>query len=158
MADVLVVAVFDNEPTAWDAVVTASTIAAQGQLGLRDACLVVRAADGTVHMRETHDISKTKAGWYGGGRGLLGRAILGFPLAVAAAGAGFGMFAAHRRDLGVTDGFEREVAHRLSPGTCAAVVLVDDEHAQQIERAAQGRGAWTKTVTLADAQALAPPR
>jgi len=157
MADVLVVAVFDDERTAWDAVVTASTIAAQGQLGLHDACLVVRTADGTVHMRETHDISKTKAGWYGGAWGLLGGAILGFPIAVAAAGAGLGVFAARRRDLGVTDEFEREVAHRLNPGTSAAVVLVDDEHAAQIERAAQNRGAWTKTVTLADAQALAPP-
>jgi len=157
MADVLVVAVFDDERTAWDAVVTASTIAAQGQLGLHDACLVVRTADGTVHMRETHDISKTKAGWYGGAWGLLGGAILGFPIAVAAAGAGLGVFAARRRDLGVTDEFEREVAHRLNPGTSAAVVLVDDEHAAQIERAAQNRGAWTRTVTLADAQALAPP-
>ena len=157
MADVLVVAVFDDERTAWDAVVTASTIAAQGQLGLHDACLVVRTADGTVHMRETHDISKTKAGWYGGAWGLLGGAILGFPIAVAAAGAGLGVLAARRRDLGVTDEFEREVAHRLNPGTSAAVVLVDDEHAAQIERAAQNRGAWTRTVTLADAQALAPP-
>jgi len=156
MADVLVVAVFDDERTAWDAVVTASTIAAQGQLGLHDACLVVRTADGTVHMRETHDISKTKAGWYGGAWGLLGGAILGVPIAVAAAGAGLGVFAARRRDLGVTDEFEREVAHRLNPGTSAAVVLVDDEHAAQIERAAQNRGAWTKTVTLSDAQATAP--
>src|SRR3954447_8246833 len=69
MADVLVVAVFDDEPTAWDAVVTASTIAAQGQLGLHDACLVVRADDGAVHMRETHDISTSKSGWDGGGGG-----------------------------------------------------------------------------------------
>jgi len=158
MADVLVVAVFDDEPTAWDAVVAASTVAAQGQLGLHDACLVVRAADGTVHLRETHDISKTKAAWYGGAWGLLGGAVLGFPIAVAAAGVGLGMFAARRRDLGVTDEFEREVAHRLNPGTSAAVVLVDEEHAAQIEGAAHGRGAWTKTVTLKDAQALAPPR
>jgi uncharacterized membrane protein len=153
MADVLVVAVFDDEKTAWDAVVTATTIAAQGQLGLHDACLVVRDGDGNVHMRETHDISTSKAGWYGGAWGLLGGAILGFPIAVAAAGAGIGAFMARRRDLGVTEEFEAEVAHRLNPGTSAAVVLVDEGHAAEIERAARGRGAWTKTVTLADAQA-----
>src|SRR3954467_15980467 len=157
MADVLVGPVFADERAAWDAVVTASTVAAQGQLGLHDACLVVRADDGAVHMRETHDISTSKSGWYGGAWGLLGGAILGFPLAVAAAGAGFGVFAARRRDLGITDEFEREVAHRLNPGTSAAVVLVDEEHAAQIEGAARGRGAWTKTVTLAEAQTLAPP-
>src|SRR5262249_57942708 len=70
MADVLVVAVFDDEKTAWDAVVTASTIAAQGQLGLHDACLVVRDGDGNVHRRETHDISTSKGGWDGGARGV----------------------------------------------------------------------------------------
>jgi uncharacterized membrane protein len=156
MADVLVVAVFDDEKTAWDAVVTASTIAAQGQLGLHDACLVVRGDDGKVHMRETHDISTTKAGWYGGAWGLLGGAILGFPIAVAAAGAGIGAFMARRRDLGITEEFEAEVAHRLNPGTSAAVVLVDEGHAEQVENAARARGAWTKAVTLADAQAIAP--
>ena len=158
MADVLVVAVFDDEKAAWDAVVTASTIAAQGKLGLHDACLVVRADDGTVHKRETHDISTTKGGWYGGAWGLLGGAILGFPIAVAAAGAGVGAFMAKRRDLGISDEFEKEIAHRLNPGTSAAVVLVDEEHAPRIEDAARGRGAWTRAVKLADAQAIAPPR
>jgi uncharacterized membrane protein len=156
MADMLVVAVFDDEKTAWDAVVTASTIAAQGKLGLHDACLVVRDADGKVHLRETHDISTSKGGWYGGAWGLLGGAILGFPIAVAAAGAGIGAFMARRRDLGVTQEFEAEVAHRLNPGTSAAVVLVDEGHAGEIETAARGRGAWTRTVTLSDAQAIAP--
>jgi len=158
MADALVVAVFDDEKTAWDAVVAASAIAAQGKLGLHDACLVVRDGDGNVHKRETHDISTTKAGWYGGAWGLLGGAILGFPIALAAAGAGLGAFMARRRDLGITESFEQEVAQRLNPGTSAAVVLVDDEHAAQIESAARGRGAWAKTVTLSDAQAIAPPQ
>jgi uncharacterized membrane protein len=156
MADVLVVAVFDDEKAAWDAVVTASTIAAQGKLGLHDATLVVREPDGTVHKRETHDITTTKGGWYGGAWGLLGGAILGFPVAVAAAGAGVGAFMARRHDLGITDDFEHAVAERLTPGKSAAVVLVVEEHATQIEDAARGRGAWTKTVTLADAQATAP--
>src|SRR5437773_11916083 len=100
MADVLVVAVFDDEKAAWDAVVTASTIAAQGKLGLHDACLVVRADDGTVHKRETHDISTTKGGWYGGAWGLLGGAILGFPVAGAAGGGGAGAFMGQRGELG----------------------------------------------------------
>jgi uncharacterized membrane protein len=156
MADVLVVAVFDDEKKAWDAVVTASTIAAQGQLGLHDACLVVRAADGKVHRRETHDISTTKGGWYGGAWGLLGGAIIGFPVAIAAAGAGIGAFMARRRDLGITEEFEQAVADRLDPGKSAAVVLVDDAHATEIEAAAQNRGAWTRTVTLVDTQATAP--
>jgi uncharacterized membrane protein len=154
MADVLVVAVFDDEKKGWDAVVTATQLGAQKLGELHDACLVVRAPDGTVHMRETSDISPKKAGWYGGAWGLLGGAVLGFPLAVAAAGAGVSAFVARRRDIGVTDEFERAVAERLEPGKVAAVLLVDNRLQPRLESLAQERGAWTKTVTLADAQAI----
>jgi uncharacterized membrane protein len=145
MADVLVVAVFDDERTAWNAVVRAAELSAQGQTGMHDACLVVRGPDG-------------KAGWYGGAWGLLGGAILGFPLAVAAASAGLGVFVARRRDFGVTDEFEQAVAEKLEPGKAAAVVLVEDELAPRVEAAAQERGAWTRTVTLADVQPTATPK
>jgi len=155
MADVLVVAVFDDELTAWDAVVRAAELSAQGQTGLHDACLVVRRDDGKVHKRDTHDISPAKAGWYGGAWGLLGGAILGFPLAIAAASAGLGAFVARRRDFGITDEFERAVAEKLEPGRAAAVVLSDDQVAPRVEAAAKERGAWTRTVTLADVQATA---
>jgi uncharacterized membrane protein len=158
MADVLVVAVFDDERTAWNAVVRAAEVSAQGQTGLHDACLVVREPDGKVHKRDTHDISPAKAGWYGGAWGLLGGAILGFPLAIAAAGAGLGAFVARRRDFGITDEFEREVADKLEPGRAAAVVLADDQVARRIETAAKERGAWTRTVTLADVQSTAAPK
>ena len=153
MADVLVVAVFDDEKTGWDAVVAATNLAAKNLGELHDACLVVRAPDGTVQMRETSDISPKKAGWYGGAWGLLGGAILGFPLAVAAASAGLGVFVARRRDLGVTDEFERAVAEKLQPGKSAAVVLVEERLKDRFEAITRGRGAWTKTVTLAEAQA-----
>jgi uncharacterized membrane protein len=156
MADVLVVAVFEDERRAWDAVVAAAELAGQGEARLHDACLVVRADDGTIHMRETRDISPAKAGWYGGAWGLVGGAILGFPLAIAAASAGLGIFMARRRDLGVTDEFERAVADKLEPGRAAAVVLVDGALEEDVQRAARNRGAWTKTVTLADAQSIAP--
>jgi uncharacterized membrane protein len=158
MADVLVVAVFDDERTAWNAVVRAAELSAQGQTGLHDACLVVRRSDGKVHKRDTHDISPAKAGWYGGAWGLLGGAILGFPLAIAAASAGLGAFVARRRDFGITDEFERAVAEKLEPGRAAAVVLSDDQVAPRVEAAAKERGAWTRTVTLADVQVTAAPK
>jgi uncharacterized membrane protein len=158
MADALVVAVFDEERAAWDAVVAASEHAAQGHGGIHDACLVVRAPDGTVRMRETKHITPSKAGWYGGAWGLLGGAILGFPLAVAAAGAGVAAIAARRHDAGVTNEFEQAVAERLEPGKSAAVLVVEAELSGRVEAAARDRGAWAKTVTLADAQAIAPPR
>ena len=48
MADVLVVAVFDDEKAGWDAVVTAAQLGAQHLGELHDACLVVRDDDGKV--------------------------------------------------------------------------------------------------------------
>src|SRR5437867_2977901 len=141
MADVLVVAVFDDENAGWDAVVTATQLGAQHLGELHDACLVVRDDDGKVRMRETSDISPKKAGWYGGAWGLLGGAVLGFPLAVAAASAGLGVFVARRRDLGVTDEFERAVAEKLQPGKSAAVVLVEERLKDRFEAITRGRGA-----------------
>ena len=75
----LVVGVFDEEGDAWDAVVAAAEVAAQRRSGILDACLVVRRQDGTVHIRETRDISPSAAGWSGAASGLLGGVILGFP-------------------------------------------------------------------------------
>ena len=43
-------------------------------------------------------------------------------------------------------------------GKLRLLLDVDEAHAAEIEGAARGRGAWTKTVTLSDAQAIAPSR
>jgi uncharacterized membrane protein len=51
VAEELVVGVFDDEGEAWDAVVSATEVAAQPKSGILDARLVVRRADGSVHVR-----------------------------------------------------------------------------------------------------------
>jgi uncharacterized membrane protein len=83
--------------------------------------------------------------------------VLAFPLAGAAVGAGLGVFAARRHDIGITNEFEKAVADRLQPGKAAAVALVQAEIAAVIENAAQGRGAWTKRVTLDEARKFTRP-
>ena len=152
MAEELVVGVFDEETKAWDAVIAATEVAAQQQRGILDACLVVRRADGSVHVRETSDVAPTQGAWYGAATGLLAGVVLAFPLAGAAVGAGLGVFAARRHDVGITNDFEQAVAERLEPGKAAAVALVHAEIASDIENAARRRGAWTRRVTLEDAR------
>jgi uncharacterized membrane protein len=71
-------------------------------------------------------------------------------------GAGLGVFAARRHDVGITNDFEQAVADRLEPGKAAAVALVQAEIAPDIEGAARARGAWTKRVTLDEARKLPP--
>lgn len=155
MAEELVVGVFDEEGDAWDAVVAATEVAAQRRSGILDACLVVRRDDGTVHVRETHDISTAQGGWYGAATGLLAGVLIGLPGVGVAAGAGLGLFAARRRDVGITDQFERVVAKELQPGRSAAVALVKAPIASQVEEAARRRGAWTKRVALEDSPKFA---
>ena len=154
MAEELVVGVFDGEGEAWDAVISATEVAAQQQSRILDACLVVRRADGSVQIRETSDVTPTQGAWYGAATGLLAGVVLAFPLAGAAVGAGLGVFAARRHDIGITNDFEKAVADRLEPGKAAAVALVQAEIAPDVERMAQTRGAWTKRVTVAEAQEL----
>jgi uncharacterized membrane protein len=152
VAEELVVGVFDDEGEAWDAVVSAKEVAAQRKSGILDACLVVRRADGSIHIRETSDVTTTQGAWYGAATGLLAGVVLAFPVAGAAVGAGLGVFAARRHDIGITNDFEEAVADRLHPGKAAAVALVQAEIAPDIENAARGRGAWTRRVTLEEAR------
>src|SRR5262249_21172464 len=98
MGEELVVAVFDEEGGAWNAVIAAAEVAAQRHSGVLDACLVVRREDGAVQVRETNELTTTEGGWYGAATGLLAGVVLAFPLAGAAVGAGLGMFAARRHD------------------------------------------------------------
>ena len=144
----LVVAVFDEERTARDALVRAAELRAQGHAEIEDACLVTRHDDGSVHVRETGDISPWKASAYGSAWGLVGGALVGLPLAGAAAAAALAGAVARRRDVGIDDAFEREVAARLVPGTSAVVVHVRDDAAGAVVDAANALGAWTTTVDV----------
>jgi uncharacterized membrane protein len=129
-------------------------LAGQRKSKILDACLVVRRADGSVHIRETSDVTARQGAWYGAATGLLAGVVLAFPVAGAAVGAGLGVFAARRHDIGITNDFEKAVADRLHPGKSAAVVLVQPEIAPDIEKAARGRGAWTRRVALEEARKL----
>jgi uncharacterized membrane protein len=154
MGKELVVAVFDEEGDAWNAVTAAAEVAAQRRSGMLDACMVVRRNDGAVHIRETNELTATEGGWYGAATGLVAGVVLAFPLAGAAVGAGLGVFAARRHDVGITNEFEQAVSEQLKPGRAAAVALVTTEVAERVEQAAQRRGAWTRRLTLEDAEKL----
>jgi uncharacterized membrane protein len=147
-ADVLVVAVFESGESAWNALVDARVAAASGRFELCDACVVARNDDGSVHVRESSDVTDKEGGGYGALWGLLGGALIGVPVVGAAAGVALGVYAARRRDFGITDAFEQRVAERLQPGKAAAVALVPGTIADDLERAAVARGAWATTVVL----------
>jgi uncharacterized membrane protein len=144
----LVVAVFDDEHVAREALANAAELRAQGNAEIHDVCLVARDPDGKVHVRESGEISPRKATLYGSAWGLFAGAVIGFPIVAAAAGAAAARYAARRRDAGISDEFERSVAEQLKPGTSAVVVEVADAGAAEVEAAAARLGAWTRTVDV----------
>jgi uncharacterized membrane protein len=144
----LIVAVFEDEAGARDAVVRASELKARGHAEIHDACLVLRRADGQTEVVETSDIAPKKAALYGGAWALVGGALVGIPVVAAALGATAGAIVARRRDVGITDAWEREVADQLAPGRTAVVVLVDRSGAPDVVAAAERLGAWTSAVDV----------
>jgi uncharacterized membrane protein len=154
MGEELVVAVFDEEGDAWSAVTAAAEVAAQRGSGVLDSCLVVRSEDGAVHIRETSELTTAERGWDGAASGLLAGVVFALPLAGAAVGAGLGVFAARRHDVGITNEFEQAVSEKLEPGRAAAVAIVTSDVAADVEKTAQRRGAWASRLTLEDATKL----
>jgi len=94
-------------------------------ISLEDAVVVENDKDGKVHLRQA--VNLTKAGALGGGfwGSLVGLLFLN-PLLGAAVGAGLGAASGSLTDLGINDGFLREVGQTLSPGTAALCLLLKD--------------------------------
>jgi uncharacterized membrane protein len=94
-------------------------------ISLEDSVVVENDQDGKVHLRQA--VNLTKAGALGGGfwGSLVGLLFLN-PLLGAAVGAGLGAASGSLTDLGINDGFLREVGQTLSPGTAALCLLLKD--------------------------------
>ncbi len=94
-------------------------------ISLEDAVVVERDKDGQVHLRQA--LNLTAAGALGGGfwGSLVGLLFLN-PLLGAAVGAGIGAASGSLSDLGINDGFMREVGETLPEGTAALFVLLRD--------------------------------
>ena len=94
-------------------------------ISLEDAVVVERDANGQVHLRQA--LNLTTAGALGGGfwGSLVGLLFLN-PLLGAAVGAGIGAASGSLSDLGINDGFMREVGETLPEGTAALFVLLHD--------------------------------
>jgi uncharacterized membrane protein len=94
-------------------------------ISLEDAVVVEHDVDGKVHLRQA--LNLTTAGAIGGGfwGSLVGLLFLN-PLLGAAVGASIGAASGSLSDLGINDGFMREVGETLPPGTAALCLLARD--------------------------------
>ncbi len=92
-------------------------------ISLEDAVVVEHDAEGGVHLRQS--INLTTAGAVSGGfwGSLIGLLFLN-PLVGAAVGAGMGAASGALTDLGINDGFLKEVGESLPRGSAALCLLV----------------------------------
>jgi len=94
-------------------------------IALEDAVVVDHDKEGGVHLRQA--LNLTAAGALGGSfwGALVGLLFLN-PLLGAAVGAGLGAASGSLSDLGIDDGFMRELGETLPPGSAALCLLVRD--------------------------------
>ena len=94
-------------------------------ISLEDAVVVEKDGKGRVHLRQA--LNLTTAGALGGGfwGSLVGLLFLN-PLLGAAIGAGIGAASGSLSDLGINDGFMRDLGETLPQGSAALCVLLRD--------------------------------
>ena len=96
--------------------------------------LVVKDADGEVHVQETGDHLGKKGAKVGGGVGLViglfAPPLLAATAVGAAAGAVAGKFAKHRAEAGIGD----KLDDALPPGSAGVIAIYDHPHAQAVDK------------------------
>ncbi|HRV92128.1 MAG TPA: DUF1269 domain-containing protein [Anaerolineae bacterium] len=119
----LVVITFDNPDEAGQVREAIRKVEKQGNISLDDSAVIVKDADGKVHIKNEIDRG-VKIGTVGGS--LLGLLIGGlfFPIAGLAIGAAGGALVGKMADLGVDKGFVKEVTESLGPGSSAIFLIV----------------------------------
>jgi uncharacterized membrane protein len=121
----LIVIVFDDPEEAGEVRETIRSVQHMGHIRLDDSAVVVKDADGKIHIKNEVDRG-VKIGAIGGG--FLGILIGGifFPFAGLLAGALIGAVIGKFVDLGVDQKFVKEVSDALEPGKSALFIIVRD--------------------------------
>src|SRR3954447_20114602 len=119
----LVAIAYPDQATAEEVLGTLSRLQTEHAIQLEDAVVVTRQQDGKVKL---HQSKKLAAGGAAGGAlwgGLIGL-IFFVPLLGMAVGAASGAAAGALSDIGVDDGFLKDLGAKLQPGGAAVIVLV----------------------------------
>ncbi len=122
----VVIATFEDEATATDALTVLREVQKEEQLKYIAYAVVRRDADNKLHVKETGDPGGVSGAVSGGALGLVVGLLAG-PVGLAAiAGAVFGGLAMKWMDSGVKNEKIREAGERLKPGMAALAVLAEE--------------------------------
>jgi uncharacterized membrane protein len=122
MPDLVIVA-FPDAATAFEARAALMRLQKEYLIEMDDAVVVTRDEDGSVRLHQA--VNLVASGALGGGfwGALIGLLFLN-PLVGAAVGAGAGALAGRAADIGIDDGFLRDVGASLARGGSAVAVLI----------------------------------
>lgn len=118
----LVAIVFDGPRRANEVLVNLTNLHLDGKLRIGDAVVITKDEHGRAHIQQTIDITPGRGALVGTWWGLLAGLFVG-PLAIAggaAAGALYGKLV----DLGLDDGWVKDMSRWLEPGCSALLLLV----------------------------------
>jgi uncharacterized membrane protein len=116
-------------------------------IDLGDAVVVVREQDGKVKLRQLHNLTAAGAASGGFWGTLMGVLFLN-PLFGLAIGAAAGALSGALADVGIDDGFMKQLAQTLKPGTAALCVLVRRETPDKVLQEIQGFGGTVLKTSL----------
>ncbi len=118
----LVVITFDNAEEAGKVRESLRSLEKHGMLSLDDSAVVVKDAEGKVHVKNETDRGVAVGALGGGALGLLIASVF-FPVAGIVIGALGGALVGKMADLGVDQKFVKEVGEALQPDTSAIFVM-----------------------------------
>jgi uncharacterized membrane protein len=153
MSDVpvqVVVAAFQDEKGADEALKELKRAKWAGVIGIQDAAVVRRDEKNKLHIKETGD--------WGGGKGAVVGGLLGGAIGLLAGpvgwigltGAVIGGLAAKLRDSGIPDERLETLGEALKPGTSAIVAIIEHKWVEEYENMVAEEGARVLTQAISD--------
>jgi uncharacterized membrane protein len=119
----LVVIDYENELKAEEVRLTLLKMQKEYLIDLEDAVIVVRDQQGRVKLRQLYDLTVAGAASGGFWGALIGLMFLN-PLFGFAIGATAGAISGALKDVGIDDGFMKQLGETLKPGSAALCVLI----------------------------------
>lgn len=137
----VVVAAFQEEKAADEALKELKQAKWAGVIGIQDAAVLRMDEKGKLHIKETGD--------WGGGKGAIAGGVIGGFIGLLAGpigwlgltGAVIGGLAAKLRDSGFSDERLKQLGESLQPGTSAIVAVIEHKWVAELERQMQEAGA-----------------
>ena len=154
MSDVpvqLIVAAFQEEKGADEALKALKQAKRAGLVGIKDAAVLRRDAKDKIHIKDVRDV--------GGGKGSVAGGIFGAAIALLTGGTGIilsgavgalvGGLAAKNIDMGLPNNRLKQLGDSLKPGTSAIVAIIEHRWVNDLEKALAEEGANVMTEALA---------